>query len=108
MPSAIQATYSTSGSKPSRASDAFHRLVEALSNELGPSSGLDSADVDPKRLERLMQDYSSKESEWKRYAFKDANQTFARNLVDEGNGKSNLVRLCWTEENMKKFAKGKY
>ena len=95
MPSATQVTLLHSEAKPGRLSDAFHRLVEALSNELGPSSGLDSADVDPKRLQRLMQGYLSKESEWQRYAFKDASHTFARNLVDEGNGKSNLVRTLW-------------
>lgn len=93
MPSATQVTFLNSQAKPGRPSDAFHRLVEALSNELGPSSGLDSADVDAKRLQCLMQDYFSKESEWKQYAFRDANGTFTRNLVDEGNGKSNLVRM---------------
>ena len=92
MPSAIPVTFLKSEAEPGKPSDAFHRLVEALRNELGSSSGLDSAEVDPKRLQCLMQDYHSKESEWKRYAFGDANRNFTRNLVDEGNGKSNLVR----------------
>jgi cysteine dioxygenase len=93
MPSAIEVTFlNNSEAKPGRPVDAFQRLVEDLSNELGPSSGLDSADIDPKTLQRLMQGYVSKKSEWRRYAFGDANRTFTRNLVDEGNGKSNLVQ----------------
>ena len=71
--------------------DNFHRLVNDLSKILGPSSGLTSEDVDVKHLEELMQTYVSKESEWKRYAFSDFSRGYTRNLVDEGNGKSNLV-----------------
>ena len=72
-------------------SDAFHRLVDDLSNVLGPSSGLDSADVDPRNLQSLMAAYISNKSEWVRYALGDPSRTYTRNLVDRGNGKSNLV-----------------
>lgn len=85
----VTASASTSKPKPQ---DAFHRLVQDLSNILGPSSGLTSADVDPKSLVELMRQYSSNESEWKKYAFRDPSTAFTRNLVDRGNGKSNLVR----------------
>lgn len=71
--------------------DAFHRLVEDLSNILGPSSGLNSADVDPEDLRNLMTAYVSEKSEWVRYALGDPSRTYTRNLVDRGNGKSNLV-----------------
>ena len=72
--------------------DKFHQLVDDLSRILGPSSGLDSADIDVKHLEELMASYISKESEWQKYAFSDLTRGYTRNLVDEGNGKSNLVR----------------
>ncbi len=71
--------------------DKFHQLVDGLSRILGPSSGLDSADIDVKHLEELMISYVSKESEWQKYALSDSSRGYTRNLVDEGNGKSNLV-----------------
>lgn len=69
----------------------FDKLVQALKDALGPSSGLTSDDVDVEHLTRLMQDYQSDEVEWSRFAFGDASRGYTRNLVDEGNGKSNLV-----------------
>jgi cysteine dioxygenase len=72
--------------------DKFHQLVDDLSRILGPSSGLDSAAIDVNHLEELMSSYISKESEWQKYAFSDLSRGYTRNLVDEGNGKSNLVR----------------
>jgi hypothetical protein len=71
--------------------DAFHRLVSDLSGILGPSSGLNSEDVDVQRLNKLMEDYISDEKDWGKYAFSDFSRGYTRNLVDEGNGKSNLV-----------------
>jgi cysteine dioxygenase len=71
--------------------DKFHQLVDGLSKILGPSSGLTSDDVDVKLLEELMRRYTSQESEWQKYAFADPSRGYTRNLVDEGNGKSNLV-----------------
>ena len=71
--------------------DSFHRFVSHLSKILGLSSGLDSEDVDVQRLQKLMEDYTSDESEWSKYAFSDLSRGYTRNLVDEGNGKSNLV-----------------
>lgn len=72
--------------------DPFHRLVSELSRILGPSSGLDSSEVDVAELQKLMEDYSSKEADWSQYALADYSRGYTRNLVDEGNGKSNLVR----------------
>ena len=69
----------------------FDRLIEDLSRTLGPSSGIDSADVDPKVLQDLMANYVSDETEWTKYAFDDQSRGYTRNLVDKGNGKSNLV-----------------
>lgn len=72
--------------------DDFHKLVAELSTILGPSSGLDSEDVEVQKLQRLMEEYTSNEADWGRYAFSDCSRGYTRNLVDEGNGKSNLVR----------------
>ena len=73
--------------------DPFHRLVSDLSRNLGPSSGLDSSDIDVIELQKLMESYASNESDWSRYALADYSRGYTRNLVDEGNGKSNLVRF---------------
>lgn len=78
---------------PRHTLDPFHRLVEDLSLALGPSSGIDSADVAPDVLERLMESYMSDPKDWGKYAFGDLSRTYTRNLVDTGNGKSNLVRF---------------
>lgn len=72
-------------------SNAFEKLVRDLSAVLGPSSGLDSDDVDPMVIQKLMDKYASNESEWGSFALGDASRAYTRNLIDEGNGKSNLV-----------------
>jgi cysteine dioxygenase len=71
--------------------DAFHRLADDLSRILGPTSGLTTEGIDVQQLRKLMENYISKESEWQEYAFADVSRGYTRNLVDEGNGKSNLV-----------------
>jgi cysteine dioxygenase len=72
-------------------SDAFEKLVQELSAALGASSGLDSDDVDPIKIQLLMEKYISNPSEWGPYALGDSSRSYTRNLIDEGNGKSNLV-----------------
>jgi cysteine dioxygenase len=72
--------------------DRFHQLVKALSDVLGPSSGIDSDDVNPHEIERIMSEYTSDEAGWSKYALCEPYMNYTRNLVDEGNGKSNLVR----------------
>lgn len=69
----------------------FDELVLRLKEALGPSSGLDSADVDVNELMKLMEEYNTTESEWLQFAFAEKSMGYTRNLVDEGNGKSNLV-----------------
>lgn len=71
--------------------DHFQSLVQALSEKLGPCSGIDSDDVDERELQQLMQNYISDESEWSKYFFPASDMAYTRNLVDKGNGKSNLV-----------------
>ena len=45
--------------------DAFQTLVADLSRLLGPSSGIDSADVNVGELKKLMEDYVSCEEDCK-------------------------------------------
>ncbi|KAF9741975.1 hypothetical protein PMIN06_006432 [Paraphaeosphaeria minitans] len=79
-----------------RRKNAFEVLVEKLSAELGPCSGINSEDVDPRRLEYLMMDYVSDETHWSKYFFPSQHHAYTRNLVDKGNGKSNLLILVWS------------
>jgi len=44
----------------------------------------------------LLESYKSKESDWRQYAKFDKHR-YTRNLVDTGNGKYNLMALCWGE-----------
>ena len=69
----------------------FEQLVEDLSAALGPTSGLDSDDVDPMSIQLLMERYVSNQTEWGSYARGDPSRGYTKNLIDEGNGKSNLV-----------------
>ncbi|KAL4881300.1 RmlC-like cupin domain-containing protein [Aspergillus karnatakaensis] len=84
---------SDSGNSPS---NAFEELVQDLSRALGPSSGLDSDDVDPLDIQRLMELYTSNQEDWLPFALGDSNKSYTRNLIDEGNGKSNLLILVWS------------
>ncbi|KAI9189489.1 hypothetical protein H9P43_000922 [Blastocladiella emersonii ATCC 22665] len=68
-------------------------LVALLKEELGPN-GLDSSDVDVTRIVRLMESYTSNADDWRDYALFDPYR-YTRNLVDDGNGKFNLIILCW-------------
>nr|POF15031.1 cysteine dioxygenase [Quercus suber] len=77
-------------------SDGFHRLVSDINSILGPCNGIDSAGVDVEEIKKLMTGYESKEREWQKYAFADTSRAYTRNLVDRGNGKSNLLILVWS------------
>ncbi len=79
------------GSSDSVHLDPFHKLLSDLSRTLGPSSGLDSEAVDVQKLRSLMENYNSVENDWAKYVFPDLSRGYTRNLVDEGNGKSNVV-----------------
>jgi cysteine dioxygenase len=92
-PSIAQEDSLGAGLEQTEPPNAFHRLVSDLSRILGPSSGLNSEDVDVQKLNKLMEDYISDEEDWGKYAFSDFSRGYTRNLVGEGNGKSNLVSL---------------
>lgn len=53
-------------------------------------------DVDIELVNHLMLSYKSDPAEWRRYAKFDRYR-YTRNLVDAGNGRFNLMVLCWGE-----------
>jgi len=60
-----QNTLGAGGSFAITPRDPFHTLVADLSRLLGPSSGLDSADVNVEELRQLMENYISCEKDCK-------------------------------------------
>lgn len=76
--------------------DPFQRLIVEINNILGPTGGIDSSEVEVNLLKNAMVKYDSNEIDWKKYALGDANRHYTRNLVDHGNGKTNLLVLVWT------------
>lgn len=56
----------------------------------------ESEEVNIEMVETLMNAYKSNRQDWGKYAKFDPYR-YTRNLVDEGNGKFNLMLLCWGE-----------
>lgn len=56
----------------------------------------ESDSVNIEYVQKLMGMYASKRKDWKKFAKFDPHR-YTRNLVDEGNGKFNLMILCWNE-----------
>lgn len=95
------ASYQPQSSITARSQHESHRfdnLVMALKDVLGPSSGLDSKDVDLNSIMALMEEYDAAEEGWVPFAMADSEIPYTRNLVDEGNGKSNLVSLIYLDQ----------
>ena len=68
----------------------LRELIDALHDAFKT----DRVNIDDVR--ELMASYASNPSEWRRYAKFDRCR-YTRNLVDEGNGRFNLMVLCWGE-----------
>jgi len=75
--------------------DNFTDLVAEINKVLGPSNGIDSAGVNVQDLKDAMLAYTSCEADWSKFALADASRAYTRNLVDNCNGKSNLLILVW-------------
>ena len=73
--------------------DSFHRLARDLNGFLALSPSKNFLDIDPNTIINRMREYKSRDSDWVRYAHKDEDVPFTRNLVDPGNGIHNLVCL---------------
>lgn len=66
----------------------FKELQEVLAELLEG----DNADVD--KIRAAMEAYTSDPQDWEEFSHWN-DHTYTRNLVDEGNGKYNLIVLCW-------------
>jgi len=66
--------------------------MDKLCQRLGEIFADDNVDVD--EVAEVLEAYKSNPAEWGRFAQFDAHK-YTRNLVDEGNGKYNLMLLCW-------------
>ncbi|XP_050686474.1 cysteine dioxygenase-like [Eriocheir sinensis] len=67
--------------------------LEELIEELYKVFEYNEVDVD--YVQALMESYKSNPQDWKKYAKFDRLLPYTRNLIDEGNGKFNLLMLCW-------------
>uniref|UniRef100_A0AAY5K6P6 Cysteine dioxygenase n=1 Tax=Esox lucius TaxID=8010 RepID=A0AAY5K6P6_ESOLU len=56
----------------------------------------ESDNINVEEVQAIMEAYESNPQEWMRFAKFDQFR-YTRNLVDEGNGKFNLIILCWGE-----------
>lgn len=74
---------------------AFEQLVQEIRREMG-AHGLMDREINLPRLEQLMSQFNPERDVegWRKYCFGDALR-YTRNLVDDGNGKYNLLLLCW-------------
>ncbi|KAI6240853.1 Cysteine dioxygenase [Aphelenchoides fujianensis] len=51
-------------------------------------------EINTEEVREILENYSSNRADWKKYAHFDPHR-YTRNLVDAGNGKYNLMILCW-------------
>eukprot|EP00095_Tigriopus_kingsejongensis_P012225 maker-scaffold528_size145933-snap-gene-0.31 protein:Tk12225 transcript:maker-scaffold528_size145933-snap-gene-0.31-mRNA-1 annotation:"cysteine dioxygenase type 1" len=58
----------------------------------------ESDTVNVEEVEEVLASYKSDKQDWKKFAKHDKYK-YTRNLVHEGNGKFNLMLLCWAEGN---------
>ncbi|KAI9316035.1 RmlC-like cupin domain-containing protein [Dichotomocladium elegans] len=72
-------------------------LVQKIHTILGPDGGLDSDHIDPNEIIQLMEEYNSNAKDWSKYAIFDHSRAYTRNLIDDGNGKFNLMILAWSK-----------
>eukprot|EP00128_Syssomonas_multiformis_P009043 Colp12_sorted_trinity150504_noHs@18502 len=70
------------------------KTLEELCARLDVALSGESADADA--VQFLMESYKSTKADWAKYAH-FAPHRYTRNLVSEGNGKYNLMVLCWAE-----------
>ncbi|GAB5588017.1 hypothetical protein Unana1_02917 [Umbelopsis nana] len=95
MPHALQ--QQSSKSNDIIAPKTLQDLIARIHEELGPDGGLDSEHIDANHIIALMESYSSNAEDWEQYAMFDHSRAYTRNLVDDGNGKFNLMILAWSK-----------
>ena len=79
----------------------FQDLIELIRIEMGVY-GLTDPEINVARVQSIIGNYNAmppvnetnESEEWRRFAFFDKYR-YTRNLVDDGNGRYNLLLLCW-------------
>ncbi|KAI7892107.1 RmlC-like cupin domain-containing protein [Mucor mucedo] len=71
-------------------------LIKSIHGVLG-DDGLDAEHIDAQKIIELMERYSSNSVDWNKYTLFDHSRAYTRNLVDDGNGKFNLMILAWSK-----------
>ncbi|KAJ2025709.1 hypothetical protein IWW57_003289 [Coemansia sp. S610] len=71
-------------------------LVRSLNEAMG-SSGLGDDLCTVRKVKQLMHTYASQSDDWAQHAVYHEGTRYTRNLVDDGNGKYNLLILVWGE-----------
>jgi cysteine dioxygenase len=79
---------------PSAAAADDVKTLQDVIDELHKIYDEDEVDVD--HVKSVLESYTSRPKDWRKYVNFDAYR-YTRNLVDEGNGKFNLMLLCWGE-----------
>ncbi|CAO3616067.1 unnamed protein product [Mucor fragilis] len=91
------ASYSSSADLHSKDDDfKLSDLIQSIHHVLG-DEGLDSERIDEQRIIQLMNKYSSNSADWNQYTLFDHSRAYTRNLIDDGNGKFNLMILAWSK-----------
>ncbi|KAL0979802.1 hypothetical protein UPYG_G00189920 [Umbra pygmaea] len=70
--------------------ETLHDLIKVLHKIF------ESDNINVEEVQNIMEAYDSNRKEWEKFAKFDPYR-YTRNLVDEGNGKFNLIILCWGE-----------
>ncbi|KAJ2501433.1 hypothetical protein GGH96_001956 [Coemansia sp. RSA 1972] len=87
-------TRSTLVQDPSPSINSMQDLITQLNTCMG-DSGLGSDPHTVRRVRQLMHSYTGSSSDWSQYAIYTPGSRYTRNLVDDGNGKYNLLMLVW-------------
>lgn len=98
--------------KPAAAKSAIDSAASAIDSDIIPNNGLgdlinslksllngqglSSLDIDIEEIQRLMESYESKESDWSMFAHHDSSRNYTRNGIININGNANLLLLCWS------------
>lgn len=68
--------------------------LQELATKLKDALSVD--EVDTNHVTKIMEGYTSNPKDWQKFTLWDQHK-YTRTLVDEGNGKFNLLILCWGE-----------
>lgn len=90
IPSFPAPSYGTKGYLPPASISSLDELIAHLRDIFA------SPEVDIDLVQAVLRSYKSNPADWKKFAKFDEYR-YTRNLVDEGNGKYNLMLLCWGE-----------